>query len=127
MVFHWSLHDKSPEVSRTILSIWSDFNNTVVWMVSARPPISISLIFFTKAFKDLPSTLIIISITVTFIFDSFSVLCQGLSLSLFSFFFFCVFFFTLSSAGTAKPTDQLVLLFFFSVVSYHNVWSSGQD
>ena len=36
MVFHWSLSDsKFPQVSRTLLSILSVFNNTVVWMVFA--------------------------------------------------------------------------------------------
>ena len=39
MVFHWRLSDsKSPQVSRTLLSILAVFNNVVVWMVSTRPP-----------------------------------------------------------------------------------------
>ena len=39
MVFHWSLRDnKSPQVSRTLLSIRTVFNNAVVWMVSTRTP-----------------------------------------------------------------------------------------
>ena len=38
MVFHWNLSDsKSPQVSRTLLSILGDLNNAVVWMVSTRP------------------------------------------------------------------------------------------
>ena len=38
MVFHWSLSDsKSPQVSRTLLSILAVLNNAVVWMVSTRP------------------------------------------------------------------------------------------
>ena len=38
MVFHWSLSDsKSPQVSRTLLSILADLNNAVVWMISAHP------------------------------------------------------------------------------------------
>ena len=41
MVFLWSLSDsKSPQVSRTLLSILAVFNNAVVWMVSTRPPTS---------------------------------------------------------------------------------------
>ena len=41
MIFHWCLNDnKSPQVSRTLLSILTDLNNGVVWMVSIRPPIS---------------------------------------------------------------------------------------
>ena len=35
MVFHWTLIDsKSPQISRTIISIQSDFNTAVVWLVS---------------------------------------------------------------------------------------------
>ena len=41
MVFHWSLSDsKSPQVSRTLLSILTDLNNALIWMVSTRPLIS---------------------------------------------------------------------------------------
>ena len=41
MVFHSSLSDsKSPQVSRTLLSILAVLNNTVVCMVSTRPPTS---------------------------------------------------------------------------------------
>ena len=41
MVFHWSLSDsKSPQVSRTLLSILAVLNNAVVWMVSTRLPTS---------------------------------------------------------------------------------------
>ena len=37
MVFHWSLSDsKSPQVSRTLLSILTVLNNAVVWLVSTR-------------------------------------------------------------------------------------------
>ena len=42
---------KSPQVSRTLLSILAVLNNLVVWMVSTRPPIIIILFtpleFFT--------------------------------------------------------------------------------
>ena len=38
MVFHWSLsNSKSPQVSRTLLSIRSDVNNAVIWMSLIRP------------------------------------------------------------------------------------------
>ena len=41
MVSHWSLSDtKSPQVSRTLLSILADINNAVVRIVSTRPLIS---------------------------------------------------------------------------------------
>ena len=39
IVFHWRLSDnKSPQVSRTFISILSVLNSVVVWMVSTRPP-----------------------------------------------------------------------------------------
>ena len=38
MVFQWSLSDsKSPQVSRTLLSILAILNNAVIWKVSTRP------------------------------------------------------------------------------------------
>ena len=41
MVFYMSLSDsKSPQVSKTLLSILPVLNNIVVWMVSPRPRIS---------------------------------------------------------------------------------------
>ena len=43
VLFHWGLSDsKSPQVSRTLLSILAVLNNVVVWMVSTRPPTSMS-------------------------------------------------------------------------------------
>ena len=41
MASHWSLNDsKSPQISRTLLSILADLNKAVVWMVSTHPLIS---------------------------------------------------------------------------------------
>ena len=41
MAFHWNLSDsKSPQIPGALLSILADFNNAVVWMVSAHPLIS---------------------------------------------------------------------------------------
>ena len=90
MVFHWILSDnKSPRVSRTILSILVDLNNAVVWLVSARPPISKSSSPFTKTLGIVSSAPITTGITVTFVFHSvFLVLKQDLSISFFVFFDF---------------------------------------
>ena len=50
MIFYRSLSDsKSPQLSRTLLSILADLNNAVVWTVSTRPVISKSL---CKLFGD---------------------------------------------------------------------------
>ena len=51
MAFHKSLSDsKSPQVSRTLLSILADLNYALVWMVYVRPPISNSSNPFYQAF-----------------------------------------------------------------------------
>ena len=43
MVSHWNLKDNnSSQVLRTLLSILADLNNTLVWIVSTRPLLSMS-------------------------------------------------------------------------------------
>ena len=75
MTFHKSLSDsKSPKVSRTLLSILTDLNNAVVWMLSWRPLISESSSPCTNTLVTAPSAPIKIGITVTFMFHSISVL-----------------------------------------------------
>ena len=72
MVFHWSLSDsKSPQVSRTLLSILSVFNNAVVWMVSTRPPTFNSSLPFNNPLVIVPKAPITIGTIVTFMFHSF--------------------------------------------------------
>ena len=80
MLLHWSLRDsKSPQVSRTLLSILANLNNMVIWMVSIWPLISKSSSPFTKHLVTVPSTPITIGFTVTFMFHCFlEVLWQGL-------------------------------------------------
>ena len=80
MIFHWSLNDsKSPQVFRTLLSILTDLNNTVVWMVSARSPISNSSSPLNKYLGIIPSAPLTIGTTVIFMLHSFLVLMQGTS------------------------------------------------
>ena len=72
MVFHWSLSDsKSPHVSSTLLSMGTDLNNNVVWMVSTRPLTSMSSSPYTNPFVTVLSTPITNDISVTFKFNSF--------------------------------------------------------
>ena len=72
MVFHWRLSDsKSPQVSRTLLSILSVFNNAVVWMVSTQPPTSKSSRPFNNLLVTVPKAPITIGIIVTFMYHSF--------------------------------------------------------
>ena len=73
--FHWRLSDsKSPQVSRTLLSILAVFSNAVVWMVATRPPTSKSSRPFNNHLVTVPKASITIGIIVTFIFHSFSIL-----------------------------------------------------
>ena len=85
MVLHWRLSDsKSPQVSRTLLSILAVFNNAVVWMVSTRPLTSISSRPFNNPLVTLPKATITIGIIFTFIFP-----CKvEILISLFTFFQF---------------------------------------
>ena len=71
MVFHWSLSDKFPQVSRTLLSILAVLNNAVVWMVSTRHPTSKSSSPFYNPLVTVPKAPITIGINVTFMFHSF--------------------------------------------------------
>ena len=71
MVSHWSLSDKSPQVSRTLLSILTDLNHAVVWTVSTRPVISKSSSRCTNPLVTVPRTPITIGIIVTFMFPQF--------------------------------------------------------
>ena len=79
MVFHGSLRDsKSPQVSRTLLSILAHLNNGIVWMVSTSLLISKSSYFFTKTLRIGPS--VPITNNITFMFHRFFlVLWEGLS------------------------------------------------
>ena len=70
--FYWSLSDsKSPQVSRTLLSILAVLNNAVVWMVSTRPPTSKSSSPFSNPLVTVPNAPITIGIIVTCMFYSF--------------------------------------------------------
>ena len=72
MDFHWTLSDsKSPQVSRTLLSILAVLNNAVVWMVSTRPPTSKSSSPFSSPLVTVPNAPITIGIIVTCMFHSF--------------------------------------------------------
>ena len=64
MVFHRNLSDsKSPQVSRTLLSILADLNSAVVWMVSSRLLISKSSSPRTSLLVNVRSVPITIDIT----------------------------------------------------------------
>ena len=110
MVFHWRLNDrKSPQVSRTLLSILAVFNIAVVWMVSTRSPTSKSSSPFNNPLVTVPKAPITIGIIVTFMFHSFF---YSLARSRYLYLFSHSFSFILWSAGTAKSTILQILFFF---------------
>ena len=86
MFVHWSLSNSdSPYISRTLLSILSDLNSAVVWVVFTLVLISNSSSPFTNLLSTVLSEPIIIGITVTFIIHSFfSSLSRSWCLGLFS-------------------------------------------
>ena len=91
MVFHWSLSDsKSPQVSRTRLSILAVLSNAVIWIASTRPPTSKSSRPFNNPLVIVPNAPITIDTIVTFIFHSFfNSLARSRYLSFFSDLFYC--------------------------------------
>ena len=116
MVFHRSLSDsKSPQVSRTLLSILAVLNNAVVLIVSTRPPTSKSSSPFSNPLVTVPNAPITIGIIVTCMFHSFF---NSLARSRYLSFFSHSFSFILWSAETAKSTilQVLFLLLLLEVV-----------
>ena len=114
MVFHWSLSDgKSPQVSRTLLSILTILNNDVIWMVSTRQPTSKSSIPFSNPLVTVSNALITIGIIVTCMFHSFS---NSLARSRYLSFFSHSFSFIPWSPGTEKSTILQVLFFFWLII-----------
>ena len=89
MVFHWSLSDsKSPQVSRTLLSILAVLNNAVVSMVSTRPPTSETSRPFNNPLVTVPKAPITIGIIITFMFHIFFQFSSKVEVLIFLFTFF---------------------------------------
>ena len=102
MVFHWSLsNSKSPQVSRTLLSILAVLSNAVIWIVSTRPPTSKSSRPFNNPLVIVPKAPITIGTIVTFMFRSFFQFPRKVEVLLL---LSHSFSFILWSAGTAKST-----------------------
>ena len=119
MVFHWSLSDsKSPQVSRTLLSILAVLNNAVVWRVSTRPPTSESSSPFSNHLVSVPNAPISIGIIVTYMFHSFF---NSLARSRYLSFFSHSFSFILWSAGTAKSTTLQVIIIIIIIIKMYKI------
>ena len=109
MVFHWSLSDsKSPQVSRTLLSI---LNNAVVWMVSTRPPSSKPSSPFSNPLVTVPNAPITIGIIVTCMFHSFFQFPSKVKVLILLFTFFQ--FYSVVSRDSKVDYFASSLLFFF--------------
>ena len=107
-----SLH-KSPQVSRTLLSILAVLNNVVVWMVSIRPPTYKSSSPYSNPLVTVLNAPITIGIIVTGMFLSFfDSLARARYLSFFSY----SFSFILWSAGTAKSSILQVLFYIYTLL-----------
>ena len=106
---YWSLsNSKSPQVSRTLLSILADLNIAVVWMDSTRPRTSKSSSTFNNPLVTVPKAPFTIGIIVTFMFRCFL---NSLVLSRYLSFFSHSFSFILRSAVTEKsPILQILFL-----------------
>ena len=114
MVFPWSLSDsKSPQVSRTLLSILAVLNNVVVWMVSTRPPTSKSSSLFSNPLVTVPKAPITISIIVTCMFHSFFQFPCKVEVLIFLFSFFQ--FYSVVSRDS-KVNNFASSLFFFLLI-----------
>ena len=111
-------YSKSPQASRTLLSILADLNKTVVLMISTHPLIFMSSRPGTKPLVTVPSTPVTICITITFMSRSF---CNSLASFRYLNLFLLSFNIIVRSVGTAKFTIRQVLFFFFLTIT-----SSGQ-
>ena len=127
-----SLSDnKFPQISRTLLSILSDLNNVIVWMVFTRPLISKSSSLFNNPLVIVRRAPITISINVTFFSHNllgffFSFLARSRYLSLFSF----SFNFTQHSPQFSKYaffSFSFLFFFFFFLLIIKKVFKSGRD
>ena len=117
--FHLSLCDnKSPQVSRTLLSILANLNNAVFCMVSTRPPTSKSSSPFSNPLFTVPNAPITIGIIFTCMYHSFL---DSLASSSHLSFFSHSFTFILWSAGTTKLTILIIILYNFYHYYYYQV------
>ena len=119
MVFHWSLSDsKSPQVSRTLLSILANLN-IIVWIGSTCPLISKSTILMTNPSVAVPRVPIKSGIIISFMFHIF--LFPSKVQVLIFLFPFLQFYFVF--CWDSKVQNSASSLF---VVDYYKIWSSGR-
>ena len=117
MVSNWSLSDsKSPQVSRTLLSVLADLNNAATWMVSTRPLISKSSSPCTNPLVIIPRAPITIGIIITLMFHSFFQFLHKVQVLLFLFAFFR--FYSVISWDSKVQNFSSSLFFFLLFFSF---------
>ena len=119
MVFHWSLSDsKSPQVSRTRLSILAVLSNAVVWIVSTRPPISKSSRPFNNPLVIVPNAPITSGTIFTFMFHSFFYFSSMVEVLILFFTFLRIYFVVRRDSKVDNFADSLFsfLFFFFLLI-----------
>ena len=123
--FHWSLSDsKSPQVSRTLLSILTVLNNAVVWMVSVRPSTSKFSGPFNSPLVTVPNAPITISIIVTFMFHSFFKFPSKVDVLILLFTFFNFYSVVSQYSKVDNFASSLFFFFFFLLITQSLVfWS----
>ena len=120
MVFYRSLsNSKSPQVSRTLLGILADINNTVVWRIPPRPLISKISSSCNNPLVTVPRAPVTIVIIVTFIFHSFFQFPSKLQVLIFLFAF--LWFYSVVSQDT-KVHNSASSLFFVDYYLVMVVW-----
>ena len=116
MVSHWSLSDKSPQVSGTLLSILVDLKNAVVWIVSTRLDMSMSSSPYTYQLVTVTRVQITLGIIVIFMFRRFfnyQAMSRYLSL--------CSHYFNFILLST-RTTKSIILQVLFLVIGlYHKI------
>ena len=116
MVFRWSLSDsKSPQDSRTLLSILAVLNNAVVWMVSTRPPTSKTSRHFSNPLVTIQNAPITIGIIVTCMFHSFFQFSSKVEVLILHFTFFQFY----SVVNRDSKVDYFADFFFFWLIIIH--------
>ena len=114
MFFHWSLSDsKSPQVSRTLLSILAVLCNVVVWMVSTRPPTSKSSSPSSNPLVTVPKASITIGIIVTMFHNLFFQFSRKVEVLILQFIFFQFYSVVSRNSKVDNFANSLLLFFFF--------------
>ena len=108
---------KSPQVSRTLLSILTDFNNAEFWMISTRPLIFKSTSPFNCPLVTVPRAPIKTGINATFMFHSFFYFPNKLEVFILLFIFFLFYSEVSQDSKVHNFASSLFCLDYFKIGS----------